>query len=80
MSGKVKTEDIIDLLTVLVDSKDIVLYNDDHNTFQHVIDVLEKYCDHTSLQAEQCAWIVHYNGKCSHDCFILFKIVYTKLR
>ncbi len=65
MSGKVKTEDIIDLLTVLVDSKDIVLYNDDHNTFQHVIDVLEKYCDHTSLQAEQCAWIVHYNGKCS---------------
>jgi ATP-dependent Clp protease adaptor protein ClpS len=26
---------------------------------------LVKICDHEPLQAEQCAWIVHLNGKCS---------------
>jgi len=34
------------------------------NTFDHVIDDLVKYCEHTMIQAEQCAWIVHHNGKC----------------
>lgn len=43
----------------------IVLYNDDVNTFDHVIDLLIKVCKHDKLQAEQCAMIVHYNGKCS---------------
>ena len=42
----------------------IVLYNDDVNSFDHVINSLCKYCDHDSVQAEQCAWIVHNNGKC----------------
>ena len=37
----------------------IVLYNDDHNTFDHVIDCLMAYCGHEVLQAEQCALIVH---------------------
>ena len=43
----------------------VVLYNDDHNTFDHVIDCLMKYCDHQMMQAEQCAWIVHSHGKCA---------------
>ena len=43
---------------------EIILYNDDVNTFDHVINMLCKYCDHDLLQAEQCAWIVHNNGKC----------------
>lgn len=43
----------------------IVLYNDDVNTFEHVIECLMKYCKHTLHQAEQCALIVHHNGKCS---------------
>lgn len=47
------------------ESKAIVLYNDDVNTFQHVIDCLVKYCGHQSMQAEQCALIVHHNGRCS---------------
>ena len=42
----------------------IVLYNDDFNTFDHVIDCLIKYCKHTAEQAEQCSLIVHYKGKC----------------
>lgn len=44
---------------------EIVLYNDDINTFDHVIDTLIKVCKHTSEQAEQCAILVHYKGRCT---------------
>jgi ATP-dependent Clp protease adaptor protein ClpS len=43
----------------------IVLYNDDVNTFDHVVDMLVATCGHTAIQAEQCSLIVHYKGKCS---------------
>mgnify|MGYP000597175908 CR=1 FL=1 len=43
---------------------EIILYNDDVNTFEHVIKTLIKVCDHSSEQAEQCSLIVHYKGKC----------------
>lgn len=43
----------------------IVLYNDEVNSFDWVITCLIRYCGHTRLQAEQCAWIVHNNGKYS---------------
>lgn len=45
--------------------KELVLHNDDVNTFEHVIDCLVEICQHEHVQAEQCAHIVHYNGKCS---------------
>jgi ATP-dependent Clp protease adaptor protein ClpS len=51
-------------LEVLIDENGLVLYNDDINTFDHVINSLVKICKHEPLQAEQCAWIVHLNGKC----------------
>jgi len=44
---------------------EIVLYNDDVNTFDHVIETLVYSCEHTPLQAEQCAMLVHYKGKCT---------------
>ncbi len=44
--------------------KALVLYNDDSNYFDFVISTLIKVCDHTEVQAEQCAIIVHYKGKC----------------
>lgn len=55
---------------VLVDEQEahlheIVLYNDDVNTFDHVINMLVLACDHTPEQAEQCSIIVHYKGKCA---------------
>lgn len=55
---------------ILVDSdssheNEIILYNDDVNTFDHVIDTLMKVCDHTLEQAKQCSIIVHHKGKCS---------------
>lgn len=42
----------------------IVLFNDDHNTFDFVIDCLMEVCQHQPEQAEQCTLIVHYKGKC----------------
>ena len=50
---------------VLVDDQQLILFNDDYNTFDHVIESLVKICKHEVIQAEQCAWIVHNNGKCS---------------
>jgi len=46
-------------------NKKIILYNDDVNSFEHVIECLMKYCKHGPCQAEQCAMIVDGNGKCS---------------
>jgi ATP-dependent Clp protease adaptor protein ClpS len=45
--------------------REIVVHNDDINTFDHVIGSLVEICGHDPIQAEQCAWIVHYNGRCS---------------
>ena len=44
---------------------EIVLFNDDVNTFDHVIETLVDVCNHTFEQAEQCSILVHYKGKCT---------------
>lgn len=46
-------------------NNEIVMYNDDVNTFDHVIETLIRVCNHEPIQAEQCALIVHYKGKCT---------------
>lgn len=51
-------------LDSILENHSIVLFNDEINTFDHVINSLIKYCKHSQIQAEQCAHIVHYNGKC----------------
>jgi ATP-dependent Clp protease adaptor protein ClpS len=43
---------------------ELVLFNDEVNTFDWVIESLIEVCDHTVEQAEQCALITHYKGKC----------------
>ncbi|MDZ7605771.1 MAG: ATP-dependent Clp protease adaptor ClpS [Cyclobacteriaceae bacterium] len=45
--------------------RDLVVYNDDFNTFDHVINTLIKVCKHTTEQAEQCTLIIHNTGKCA---------------
>lgn len=52
------------VLEQLVDQKNLIVYNDDYNTFDHVISSLIKVCGHDALQAEQCTWIIHHSGKC----------------
>ncbi|MFM9061114.1 MAG: ATP-dependent Clp protease adaptor ClpS [Bacteroidota bacterium] len=54
-----------DLLEQEDEGEKLVLYNDDINTFDHVIRCLIRYCDHEPEQAEQCAWIVHLKGRCT---------------
>lgn len=41
----------------------IVVFNDNHNSFDHVIICLVKFCKHSVSQAEQCAMIIHSKGK-----------------
>ncbi len=52
-----------DELTEKQDRLHLVLYNDDFNTFEHVIESLIDVCHHTPEQAEQCALIVHHKGR-----------------
>ena len=46
------------------ESSSLILYNDEINTFDHVIKSLVEVCGHDPVQAEQCAMIVHFNGSC----------------
>lgn len=46
-------------------TREIMLHNDDVNTFEHVIISLMEICGHDPIQAEQCATLVHCTGKCS---------------
>ena len=65
MSTKRKIQEDVDVLEKEVNQNEIVLFNDDVNTFDFVIDCLIEICDHTAEQAEQCAILVHYKGKCA---------------
>ncbi len=42
----------------------LILHNDDVNSFEYVIECLIEVCEHTTIQAEQCTYLVHYKGKC----------------
>lgn len=42
----------------------LILHNDDVNSFDYVMETLVDVCDHSLTQAEQCATITHYKGKC----------------
>lgn len=57
-------EDVL-LEEEVTNEHEIVLFNDDVNTFDHVIETLINVCEHTPEQAEQCSLIVHYKGKCT---------------
>ncbi|MFK7783182.1 ATP-dependent Clp protease adaptor ClpS [Psychroserpens sp.] len=62
---KEKTKEDVQVDTLEQPLNEILLYNDDVNTFDHVIDTLIYACDHTPEQAEQCSIIVHYKGRCT---------------
>ena len=65
MSIKEKISEKVSIEEEVVNQNEIVLFNDDVNTFDHVIDTLVDVCEHTAEQAEQCAILVHYKGKCT---------------
>ncbi|MDV7185978.1 ATP-dependent Clp protease adaptor ClpS [Lutibacter sp. TH_r2] len=65
MSTKKKIQEEVDVLEQETNLNEIVLFNDDVNTFDFVIDSLIDVCEHTLEQAEQCTILVHYKGKCT---------------
>ncbi|MEM8847251.1 MAG: ATP-dependent Clp protease adaptor ClpS [Bacteroidota bacterium] len=65
MGSKEKISEELLLEEDVLKQSEIVLFNDDVNTFDYVIATLVDVCDHTPEQAEQCSLIVHYNGKCT---------------
>ncbi len=60
-------ETVVDVLDEVVetDVHNLVVFNDEVNTFEHVIETLMDVCKHTPEQAEQCTLLIHYKGKCS---------------
>ena len=65
MSTKEKVSEELLLDEETVKHNEIVLFNDEVNTFEHVILTLIDVCEHSPEQAEQCSLIVHYKGKCT---------------
>jgi ATP-dependent Clp protease adaptor protein ClpS len=65
MSTKEKIKEEVDVLEQKAHQHEIVLHNDEVNTFDFVIEALISVCEHTLEQAEQCTMLVHYKGKCT---------------
>lgn len=67
MMSAVDVEEQTAVLDVVesVEVHDLVVFNDDVNTFEHVINTLIRVCRHTPEQAEQCTYIIHFKGKCT---------------
>jgi ATP-dependent Clp protease adaptor protein ClpS len=67
MSTSGQEKELVEVLEVVetTDVKNLVVFNDDINTFDHVTSTLIRVCRHSAEQAEQCTWIIHYKGKCS---------------
>lgn len=65
MSTIEEIKELVEEKVVVSKNHEIIVYNDDVNTFDHVIETLVRVCGHTPIQAEQCSLIVHFNGKCT---------------
>jgi ATP-dependent Clp protease adaptor protein ClpS len=67
MKPAYQEEELVDVLEAIetTDLMDLVVFNDDINTFDHVINTLIRVCKHTPEQAEQCTMLIHYKGKCT---------------
>lgn len=63
--SETETDVLVEVEEAVDKSQSIILFNDDVNTFDFVIDSLIEVCGHNPIQAEQCTYLVHYKGKCS---------------
>ena len=64
MSLGEKTKEKLEVKTNVKNNHQIILFNDEVNTFDFVIEALINTCEHSLEQAEQCAMLTHYKGKC----------------
>lgn len=54
--------------------RELTLFNDDVNTFDFVIQCLIEICNHDHEQAEQCALVAHFKGKCNVKTGVFFEL------
>ena len=59
----VSHQDELDVLTATDEVCNLIVWNDEVNTFEWVIETLMEVCEHSYEQAEQCAYIIHFHGK-----------------
>jgi ATP-dependent Clp protease adaptor protein ClpS len=66
MAFEYQEEELVEVLDdqAVEEGKVLVVFNDDFNTFDHVINTLVKVCKHEINQAEQCTLLIHFKGKC----------------
>ena len=60
---QIKEWEDINVLTSVEEPCNLIVWNDEVNTFEIVIDTLMEICGHSHEQAEQCAYIIHFQGK-----------------
>lgn len=79
--GFEKVEYFSDSKTKSESIKELVLYDDDVNTFDFVIKTLIELCEHDAVQAEQCTLMVHFKGKCvvKSGMYNELKPIYTEM-
>jgi ATP-dependent Clp protease adaptor protein ClpS len=65
LKGDIKTDhkEEMDVLTMQEDMCNLIVWNDEVNTFEWVIETLIEVCGHSQEQAEQCSYIIHFRGK-----------------
>jgi ATP-dependent Clp protease adaptor protein ClpS len=82
MSTIIKEQLSTQLEELLTQPHMIILHNDDHNSFDFVINSLIEICGHGYEQASQCAHIVHFTGKCDvkRGDFETLQKMYNKLK
>jgi ATP-dependent Clp protease adaptor protein ClpS len=62
---KEKTIPVTEKLSEHDTGQELILFNDEVNTFEFVIETLVEVCEHDYIQAEQCTFIAHFKGKCA---------------
>ena len=62
---KEQQESSHDTLEAVEKDSELIVFNDEVNTFDHVINTLIRVCKHSSEQAQQCTLIIHFKGKCT---------------
>jgi ATP-dependent Clp protease adaptor protein ClpS len=56
-------QEVMELDVAVEETCQLIVWNDEVNTFEWVIDTLVEICGHSQEQAEQCAYIIHFRGK-----------------
>jgi ATP-dependent Clp protease adaptor protein ClpS len=67
MKGREQTKEVTEVAEAIeVDVESpfhLIVWNDEVNTFEWVIETLMEVCGHSYEQAEQCSYIIHFKGK-----------------